>query len=58
MDEKVTKGLECCRRSTGEDPFSGCDECPYNKISISMQDCRAVLCSDALDLIRARSVPD
>ena len=53
MDEKVIQGLECCRKSTGEDPFSGCEECPYNEISISMQDCRAVLCSDALDLIRA-----
>lgn len=48
---KTIKGLECCRQSTNEDPFQKCGECPYNE-SISVQDCRAVLSTDALDLLK------
>ena len=50
--EKVKKGLECCKASTNDDPFRQCSECPYNDISISVQDCRAVLSADALELLR------
>ena len=55
--EKIAKGLECCAESTNDDPFQRCDECPYNDISISVQDCRAVLSRDALDLIRGETEP-
>ena len=50
--EKVKKGLECCKARTDEDPFPGCSECPYNYISISVQDCRSVLSADALELLK------
>lgn len=49
--EKVKKGLECCARCTNDEPFAGCDECPYDEISISVQECRAVLCVEALEVI-------
>ena len=48
----IKKGLECCSRCTNEDPFAGCEDCPYNEISISVQECRSVLCLDTLELIR------
>ena len=50
--EKVKKGLECCKASTNDDPFQRCSECPYNDISISVQECRAVLSADALELLK------
>lgn len=50
--EKVIKGLECCKASTNDDQFQRCSECPYNNISISVQDCRAVLSADALELLK------
>ena len=50
--EKVKKGLECCKASMNDDPFQRCSECPYNGISISVQECRAVLSADALDLLK------
>ncbi len=50
--EKVKKGLECCKACTNDDPFQRCSECPYNDISISVQDCRAVLSADALELLK------
>ena len=50
--EKVKKGLKCCKASTNDDPFQRCSECPYNDISISVQDCRAVLSEDALRLLK------
>ena len=47
--EKVQKGLACCKVSIGNsDPFEKCKECPYNGISIDVEDCRSVLCADAL----------
>ena len=49
--EKVMKGQTCCMKSTGEDPFCGCSECPYDKISISVQDCRSVLCKETLEVL-------
>jgi hypothetical protein len=50
--QDLARGLECCKACTNEDPFQRCNECPYNDISISVQDCRAVLCADALEAIR------
>ena len=50
--EQVKKGLECCMASTNDDPFQRCSECPYNDISISVQECRAVLSADALEQLK------
>ena len=50
--EKTLKGLECCKKLSAEDPFSGCNECPYNEVSVAVEDCRAVLCADALEILR------
>ena len=53
--EKVRKGLECCRDSMSDKkPFERCKECPYDNISIVVQDCRSVLCADALDLLKGQ----
>ena len=52
LKDDVIKGLECCAACTNEDPFQRCDECPYNSVSVSVQDCRAVLSRDALEVIR------
>ena len=49
--EKVKKGLDCCRACTDMEPFQKCEECPYNEISFSVQDCRGVLSNDALEVI-------
>ena len=49
---KVRKGLECCARCTNDNPFDGCDECPYNEISVSVQECRSVLCMNALEMMK------
>ena len=53
--EKVISGLECCMKNTNEDPMIACPDCPYNEVSISVQDCRAVLCRDALELIMVQN---
>ena len=51
--EKVITGLQCCQVSMGDDdPFGKCINCPYNDESIYVEDCRAVLCQDALEVIR------
>ena len=49
--EKVMAGLMWCSQCTNEEPFKGCEKCPYNEVSISMQECRSVLCDDAFDVI-------
>lgn len=49
--DKVKKGLECCKECKEEDPFQRCSDCPYNDVSICVQDCRAVLSADALELL-------
>lgn len=54
--EKVNKGLECCIKSTWNDPFAECEHCPYNEISIFVQECRAVLSADALALLKEQEV--
>lgn len=51
--EKVIAGLECCKSCTNEDPFNGCYKCPYNT-TLSVQDCRAVLSADALELLKEK----
>lgn len=49
--EKVRKGLECCMACTSDDPFARCEECPYNNVSIAVQNCRAVLSMEALEIL-------
>ena len=49
---KVLKGLECCRDSMTDNPYGRCGECPYNEVSLSVQECRSVLCKDALEAIQ------
>ena len=49
--EKVIKGLECCMACTNDDPFAKCHECPYDT-KISVQECRAELSADALELLK------
>ena len=50
--EKTLKGLECCKKLSAEDPFSGCDDCPYNEISVAVEECREALSADALKLLK------
>lgn len=51
--EKVIKGQECCQISMSEEnPFEKCEECPYNHIGISVQDCRSVLSGNTLELLK------
>ncbi len=53
--EKVLRGLACCQVSmSDEDPFSKCGICPYDEISVTVQDCRSVLCKDALELLEGQ----
>jgi len=49
--KRVKKGLECCMACSSDDPFERCEECPYNEISIEVEDCRAVLSREALEVI-------
>jgi len=49
--EKVMKGQACCMKSTRDDPFQECDKCPYNDVSVVMQDCRSVLCQETLEVL-------
>ena len=48
---KVKKGLECCMACTPDDPFQKCVECPYSGISMAVEECRAVLSREALEVI-------
>ena len=50
--EKVIKGLACCRDSMNDNPLARCEECPYNDEGFSVQECRSVLCADALEAIQ------
>ena len=50
---RVETGLECCQVSMGDDePFGKCGVCPYRDDGINVEDCRAVLCREALEVIR------
>ena len=52
---KVIKGLECCQISMDDkNPFEKCDECPYNHISVSVQDCRSILSVDCIELLKEK----
>ena len=48
--EKVKRGLECCQVDENDD-LEQCARCPYNDISIAVQECRTQLCKDALEVI-------
>lgn len=48
--DKVLKGLRCCQVDSDGD-LEQCNQCPYNSISIVVQECRTELCKDALDVI-------
>lgn len=50
--KKVIEGLKCCKASTNLDPFQWCDKCPYNEVSVSVQECREELSKDSLELIQ------
>ena len=52
--EKIISGLECCMKNTSQDPFESCRKCPYD-VSISVQECVALLCKDALELIMVQN---
>lgn len=51
---KLIHGLECCRDSMNDNPLARCGECPYNDEGFSVQECRSVLCKDALEVLRKR----
>ena len=51
--EKVIEGLECCKENKEDNPFPKCGDCPYNEISLFVDDCRAVLSADALEVIKS-----
>jgi len=54
---KVKAGLSCCMVSMNdEDPFGKCADCPYNDESIYVDDCRAVLSRDDLEVIESAEV--
>ena len=51
--DNIIQGLKCCQISmSDEEPFTKCHECPYNDVSICVQDCRSELCKDALELLK------
>lgn len=50
--EKVKKAQACCQISmSDENPFEKCTECPYNEVSLCVEDCRSVLSKDTLELL-------
>ena len=54
--DKVIIGCKCCQISMSKnDPFAKCRACPYNHISISVQDCRSELSRDVLRVLREQS---
>ena len=48
--EKVKNGLKCCQVDE-EDDLEWCAKCPYNDMSIVVQECRSQLCRDAYEVI-------
>ena len=50
--ERVQKGLECCAVLDSINGKDRCNECPYNKISINVDDCRRVLNKEALEILK------
>ena len=51
LREKVELALECCQTDEFGD-YEHCKECPYNEMSIFVDDCRTKLSQDALEVIR------
>ena len=52
--DKVVEGLKCCQVSmSDENPFGKCADCPYDAVSVSVQDCRSKLSADCLELIES-----
>ena len=49
--EKVKQGLRCCQVDKYGD-LGNCAICPYNRVSIAVQECRTALNKDVLELIR------
>lgn len=45
--EKIIKGLECCKQSINYEDAE-CSKCPYK----NMADCVALLCTDAVELLK------
>ena len=45
--DKIISAWEHCTSDEGD-----CDDCPYNEVSVSVQECRGVLSSDALELLK------
>ena len=48
--EKIMAGLRCCQVENYGD-LEHCEECPYNEVSICVQECRTALNRDAQELI-------
>jgi hypothetical protein len=49
--EKLKNGLMCCQVDKWGD-LENCGECPYNEVSICVQECRTAMSRDVLELIR------
>ena len=50
--EKVKKGLRYCQVDENDD-LEECAKCPYNEISLIVQECRTQMDRDALEVIKA-----
>lgn len=47
---KLKKGAQCCQAEKYGD-LEHCDDCPYNEVSICVQECRTAMNRDVLELI-------
>lgn len=50
--EKVKKGLRYCQADENDD-LEECAKCPYNEISLIVQECRTQMDREALEVIEA-----
>ena len=48
--EKLKKGAQCCQAEKDGD-LEHCEDCPYNEVSICVQECRTAMNRDVLELI-------
>ena len=53
--EKVLKGLQCCQVNENGD-LESCPECPYNEVSMFVEECRTKMCRDALKLLKCEII--
>ncbi len=52
--KKVLEGLRCCQVSMKDDrPFEKCGKCPYDGVSIAVEECRSQLSADCLELFES-----